>query len=462
MFIILLSCFRVTVSLNFELRSNSLYNSFAFSVFSFSIACMPFAFVHRLRVRASNPGYLSAADSVSIFGAPSNPIAKNNSPVCYGDTLKFSTSSDTLTNFVWTGPHGFLSTLQNPFIANVDTPSEGLYIVTAYLFGCPAKPDSIGAHIIKITPSVTINTGLSDTICAGTSVTFIATGLSGGSAASYIWQKNGVTVSSGSSIYTTAALSNNDTIKVLFTSSLVCANPIQSIYKTVMDVKPIPARSIASSNSPVCSTDPISLRATTSSSGATYAWIGPAGFSSTLQNPTITSADSFKAGLYIVHALLNGCISPSDTDTVVVVASVIPGVSLGFNPSDTICQGQPLTFTATPVNGGSSPAYKWYLNGTLIPGFTSNTYTVDTLKDGDGVICAMNSSLTCPRPITTTYSQVITVNQMPSIINISGNSPLCSSDTVRLSRATKQIRSNNIQTFRRGINIGNERILQSG
>lgn len=388
---------------------------------------------YRIRIRASSPLYTSATDSVSIWMAASFPHAKSNSPVCYGDSIKITSSSDPLADVFWSGPAGFSSLVANPVILNADTINKGHYRVYASWYGCKSYPDSVLVNVLKVVPSVSINTGLTDTICNGTTVNFVATPSSGGTSPSYTWQKNGVMISSGSGYYSTSSLSNNDTIKVIMVSNAQCANPALVTNKTLMIVKPLPARSIASSNSPVCSTDAIALRASPSSSGATFHWTGPVGYTSALQNPTIASADSFKAGMYIVYAELNGCVSATDTDTVVVLPSVLPAVSLSYSPSDTICAGQTLNFTASPVNGGTAPSYKWYRNGVLVTGVTGNTYAADTLSNGDGIVCVLASSLTCPRPVTVSYSTTITVKPLPQIIGILANGPLCSSDTLKLS-----------------------------
>jgi len=64
------------------------------------------------------------------------------------------------------------------------------------------------------------------------------------------------------------------------------------------------------SNTPVCEGSTLSLTAS-NIPGASYFWTGPNGFSSTVQNPTIsTNANANMAGVYSVYTTANGCTSP--------------------------------------------------------------------------------------------------------------------------------------------------------
>ncbi len=60
-----------------------------------------------------------------------------------------------------------------------------------------------------------------------------------------------------------------------------------------------------------------------------------------------------------------------------------------------VCSGSPVTFTATPVNGGGAPQYQWKVNGNNV-GTNSPTYTTTTLANGAVVTVVMTSSVLCP------------------------------------------------------------------
>jgi hypothetical protein len=60
--------------------------------------------------------------------------------------------------------------------------------------------------------------------------------------------------------------------------------------------------------------------------------------------------------------------------------------------STSICSGQQVTFTATPVNGGATPSYQWKLNGNNV-GSNSPTYQNSALQNDDLIRVVMTSSL---------------------------------------------------------------------
>jgi hypothetical protein len=88
------------------------------------------------------------------------------------------------------------------------------------------------------------------------------------------------------------------------------------------------------------------------------------------------------------------------------VASVAIGAS-----ANNVCSGTSVTYTATPVNGGTTPLYQWRKNGTDIAGATNSTYTYAP-ANGDSLRCLMTSNATCAQN-NPTWSNMVTMTINP-------------------------------------------------
>jgi len=78
--------------------------------------------------------------------------------------------------------------------------------------------------------------------------------------------------------------------------------------------------------------------------------------------------------------------------TIAVVNNVTPAVTIAASSTD-VCMGTAVTFSATDVNGGATPAFTWLVNGSIVStGGASHTYVP---ANGDIVYAVMNSSLAC-------------------------------------------------------------------
>ena len=109
------------------------------------------------------------------------------------------------------------------------------------------------------------------------------------------------------------------------------------------------------------------------------------------------------------------CPAANSASTQVSVSSVVvPSVTIAPDAGLTICAGTLVTFTATPVNGGPTPAFVWKKNGSVVGG-SGPTYADSGLANGDHIDCQLTSSSTCASPSTANASELtMTVHAVPA------------------------------------------------
>ncbi len=157
-------------------------------------------------------------------------------------------------------------------------------------------------------------------------------------------------------------------------------------------------KSTAGNNVPICLGNTLSLTAS-SIPGATYFWTGPNGFSSTLQNPTVSlNATSAMAGIYSVYTVSNGCTSPTPGTTTVVINPIPPSPTASSITGSVICLGYPLGLITSTVAGAT---YSW----TGPNGFSSTEQTPTVTPSATTTIGGV-------------YSVIVTVNGCSSVAGI--------------------------------------------
>ena len=107
---------------------------------------------------------------------------------------------------------------------------------------------------------------------------------------------------------------------------------------------------------------------------------------------------------YITYTLAvgSGCYA---TMPFAVLTQVAVSTTISGSPGDTICSGNSITYTASTINGGSNPAYTWYVNGYAVSGVTGDTYTY-VPNNGDVIKCGVASNMACPAPTFATSNSI--------------------------------------------------------
>jgi Fibronectin type III domain len=175
-----------------------------------------------------------------------------------------------------------------------------------------------------------------------------------------------------------------------------CSSAPLTSTSAALTVNATPATPTASNNGPVCQGTTLSL-STPTVSGATYSWSGPNSFTSSAQNPTVSSsATSAMAGTYYVTVTVNGCSSAagSTTATVNTVPSAAP--TIGAVTAD--CSS--LTVNWSSASGATSYNVYRKLSGgsygsALATGQTGTSYQDTTVTAGNTYVYAVTAVNGC-------------------------------------------------------------------
>ncbi len=260
--------------------------------------------------------------------------------------------------------------------------TSGIYSDTlhaAAVNGC----DSIITLVLTVTtvtPSVSISTGQSNTICAGTKITFTAQPTYGGSSPTYQWYVTGIATDT-SATFVDSTLHSGDSVWVVMVSNDACASTdtvTSNVIPYLVDTFVAPMVSIISINTgdTICDNTMSTLFATGTNGGNNpdYQW----------QRNGVNVGNS---DTYIANTILNGdvfrCIITSTAACVTQVKDTSNSITFSVNPypavtissssgGSTACYGDTALLTA---GGGAS--YIWS-TGDTVPAIysTGGTYRV--------------------------------------------------------------------------------------
>jgi gliding motility-associated-like protein len=132
-----------------------------------------------LTITDSNSCILHDTVSIQIVSLPDLSII-SNSPVCPGDSLILSSSSEG-SGYYWTGPGGFVSSFSTPFISDFQQNNTGDYILTMTDSNSCTQNDTA---LIEIQLLPVFDLGPDTTLCLHEYLTF---NVDNGNTFSYLW-----------------------------------------------------------------------------------------------------------------------------------------------------------------------------------------------------------------------------------------------------------------------------------
>jgi gliding motility-associated-like protein len=408
---------------------------------------------YELRWSITNPPCTVSTDEVTItFNL--NPIPgftlQPGGSACVGADVTYSTQAG-MTNYSWTYS-GIAGTDYSITSGGTNSDNSvtlkwltaGIKTVTINYenaAGCsaPSATSSVATTVNPVLPVSVSIVADANPVCAGTTVNFTATPTNGGLTPAYQWYNGATAVGTGLATYSYIP-TNGDVITVVLTSGETCQSggPATSnaVTMTVNPVLPVSVSIVADAN-PVCDGTTVNLTATPTNGGLTpsYQWYNGAtavGTGLATYSYIPTNGDIITVVLTSGETCQSGGPATSNAVTMTVnpVLPVSVSVVADANP---VCDGTTVNLTATPTNGGLTPAYQWY-NGATAVGTGLATYSYIPIN-GDVITVVLTSGETCQSGSPATSNAVtMTVNPVlpVSVSIVADANPVCAGTTVNL------------------------------
>jgi PKD repeat protein len=389
---------------------------------------------------------------INSVSEPSVSIAITNgsNPSCEGSSITFQAIvQNGGTNPTYSWKLG-AATVGNESAFTLTNPTDGDVVKCEITSNsaCATTPNATSGEIVVsvlpvVTPSIAISLSAgSNPACEGSAVTFNSSVTNEGASPSYQWKINNENVGANEASFSTATLQNGDIVTCVLTSNETCATPSQFTSTGItMEINPVvtPAVliSITTGTNPSCNGAALSFTATIENGGANpvYQW-KKNGLDIFGETAATYSSSDFSNGDMISCVLTSNAVCASVTNVnsndINIIreqtadADISIAITSGSNPS---CTGSNITFTASPINGGTNPSYQWKLNGNNV-GTNQSSYTSASLLNADVVHCIMTSSSQCATSSVATSNAITmsVVNELVpsvSIVITSGSNPSC-------------------------------------
>jgi len=264
-----------------------------------------------------------------------------------GGEITCGTTSTTITatsltdgvSYSWSGPGGFTSMSQDATASEV-----GTYTVTVVASnGCEATA-TVDVAADDAAPDAMATGGTLD--CNNTAIELAGSSTTAG--VSYSW--------SGPGGFASTTQNPTVTTPGSYTLTVEAPNGCAAMTSAIVEDDTSQPGALATGGSLDCATGEFTLMGSSVTPGVTYSWTGPAGFSSTLQNPVVNAAGSYN----LTTTGPNGCTS------ILAVANVSLGDCCGLSTAgitaitcansgtDNITSDDTFTFSVNPINNGGS------------------------------------------------------------------------------------------------------------
>ncbi|MEI6435710.1 MAG: hypothetical protein WCP32_12755, partial [Bacteroidota bacterium] len=277
--------------------------------------------------------------------------------------------------------------------------------------GNPALSDAIVMSVTSANPAGITIAASANPVCTGSSVSYSASVVNAGSSPVFQWKINGAPVGVNQAFFTYNPV-NGDIVTCLLTTNGICLSPIPVLSNQIVMVvtdQLVVSVSVFVTQNNVCEGTQVTFTASPVNGGVPlYQWYLnglPVGLNESVFTYLPANGD-------IVYVAMTSSLMCVNTPTVSsnVIAMIVnsplavsASITVDQNP---VCEGSMITFTATPVNGGT-PYWQWFLNG--IPTGFNQPFFSCSAKNGDQVYVKMTTSMSCVNNSTASSNMITMV-----------------------------------------------------
>ena len=331
----------------------------------------------------------------------------------------------------WSNGTGSVATID---AAGLVTGISGGTSTITYSFGGSCY--STAVVTVNQSPVISSTSSTNPTVCGASDGSITLSGLTPG--ATYVVSYTTTSVhtitltadGTGSIVMVGFPAGSYTNIKVTTTAGCV-SNIVGPIALTDLGT---PATPTATNSSPVCSGSIVVLTGVSTTSGVTFNWSGPSGFSAATATTTVnpSAATTGTVYAYTLTVTSAGCTSlPAIT---IVTVNPIPQIAGTSKTDPTTCFGTDGTITITGLAPGETYTANYLFNG------SPATATITTNTAGTGVITGLISGSYTALNVTSAFGctspdasgLVLTDPGAPPIPVITANTPLCVGQTLAL------------------------------
>lgn len=353
---------------------------------------------HQYYVKVSADGCASLASDVKEVFVQARPVASVVDPllsVCTCDAVTLSTAvQGPGITYAWSGPAGFMSTLQSPLVTTcAQNYNGGVYTLVISQNGCASLPVTATVQVRAKPPTPEINGNTA--VCEGDTIQLFCNNIP--TASSYIWISpdfDTLITPINSLLIPQSALADSGAwhLEVIQNG---CLSDLSG--PKLVQLQAYPNISV-SSNAPICLGGLLQLSANSTTQNVTFTWAGPNNFMAIGPNP---STNMPATGAYIATVSTPfGCTNNASTPVTVIAPPEITSVT-NTAPSCADCatdavlqatiftQNGPLTYTWTGPNGFASS-----LPQPVIPDVCTNNNGTYNLVVRDASGCTSNQGST--------------------------------------------------------------------